>query len=296
MKKSGYHIIQLLCIIMLLMLASCRDELCYNHFPAASFAFEWEQEWERDYGMNHNGKWDATHYGYDYHSLRPGSPSWVNLVRYGYSGSSTEKYLSKDGGHIVLEENDYKSFLIYNGDTEYIVLSDMASVTEARASATARSRSSISYIEEIYPDTRSTNPPDILYSAYIDSIPYVEFHETKHFPVKMQPLVYTYLVRYEFEYGLKHVALARGALGGMDASVYLRTGTTSDNPTIILYDCDMKDYGFEAQVRSFGVPGFPDEYYGRSGEEQKDRKYTLNLELKIKNGSTLEFNYDITDQ
>ncbi|MDE6300032.1 MAG: DUF5119 domain-containing protein, partial [Muribaculaceae bacterium] len=109
-------------------------------------------------------------------------------------------------------------------------------------------------------------------------------------------LVYTYVVRYEFEYGLEHVALARGAIGGMAESVYLLDGRTSDESTIIIYDCDLKDYGCEARVRSFGVPSFPDEYYGRAGVSDPSRRYTLNLEVRLNNGKYVEYNLDITDQ
>ena len=112
----------------------------------------------------------------------------------------------------------------------------------------------------------------------------------------MQPLVYTYVIRYEFEAGLQHVALARGAIAGLAESVYLRDGRTSDEPIILLYDCDIKDYGCEAHVKSFGIPGFPDEYYGRAGDNAAERPYTLNLEVMLTNGKTIEFNFDIADQ
>lgn len=148
---------------------------------------------------------------------------------------------------------------------------------------------------ERHPGARSANPPDVLYSAFVESVPTLAPHENKQFPIKMQPLVYTYVIRYEFEYGIEHVHLARGALGGMAESVYLRDGKTSDESIIVLYDCDVKDYGCEAHVRSFGVPGFPDEYYGRN-LRAAERPYTLNLEVLLTNGTTLEFNYDIADQ
>lgn len=295
MKNNGYYIIAV-AFLVLPILASCRKELCYNHFAAADISLSYEKEWERDYGMAFPEHWDPAIYGFEYNELRPVTPQWVTLVRYSADGMSSEKYLSSAGGEVMLNGETDQSFLFYNNDTEYIVLSDMASFSQARASATSRSRSSISYIMERHPGVRSTNPPDILYSAFIEKVPDVKVHELKHMPIKMQPLVYTYVIRYEFEYGLEHVALARGALGGMAESVYLRDGRTSDETTILLYDCTLKPYGCEALVRSFGVPGFPDEYYGRSGDKTQDRPYTLNLEVILENGKTVEFNYDITDQ
>lgn len=275
-------------------LTSCRHELCYNHFPTLSVSLTYEHEWERDYGMAHADNWDSGYHGFEYSSLRPDRPEWINLIRFSNGGDSSEHFLTPDGGNVSL--NGDCTLLFYNGDTEYIVLSDMASLPDARASATSRSRSTIPYLSERHPDTRSTNPPDVLYSAFIDRAPSVAAHETKYLPVKMQPLVYTYVVRYEFEYGLQHVNIARGALGGMAESVLLRDGSTSDEATIILYDCEMKSYGCEAHVRSFGIPGFPDEYYGKSRDEAGERPYSLNLEVLLKNGKMATFNFDITDQ
>lgn len=300
MKAFGYDIIMTMAIILLATATTaCREnELCYNHYSSADIAIDWEQEWERDYGMNHALTWDTDVHGFDYHTLRPEKPEWVNLLRYSEEGSVSEKNLAPDGGQFILtDESSSHSYLLYNGDTEYIVFQDMAQLAEARATTTSRSRATITHMLERHPDTRSINPPDILFSAYIDNVPKVETHEVRSIPVKMQPLVYTYVVRYEFEHGLEHVALARGALGGMAESVYLRTGATPDRQAIILYDCELKPWGCEAQVRSFGVPGFPDKYYGKSTTDiASANAVTLNLELRLNNGNTVEYNYDISDQ
>lgn len=291
-----YNIIAVVLSVFALLTACERTKLCYDHYPKASMTIAWEQEWERDYGMGYRDNWDAGCYGFDYNWLKPGTPEWVNLIKYKDNDYDGEHYFSPSGGDVVfMEDGDY-SFLLYNGDTEYIVLSDIASLPDARASATPRSRASLSYVMERHPGARSANPPDVLYSAFLEKVPSVGAHETKQLPVKMQPLVYTYVVRYEFEYGLQYVALARGALGGMAESVYLRDGSTSDESIIILYDCEIKDYGCEAHVKSFGVPGFPDEYYGRSADIADDRTYTLNLEVLLTGGKTVEFNFDVTGQ
>lgn len=280
-----------------ILLSACqRTELCYDHFPRAAVTFNWEREWERDYGTTLPSVWDEGYFGFGYDDLKPGIPEWINLVKYMDDLPDGEHYLSPSGGDVVLMEEGERSFLFYNGDTEYIIFSDIASLNDARASASPRSRASIGYILERHPNVRSANPPDLLYSAFVKSVPHINVHETMPMPVKMQPLVYTYVVRYEFEYGLEHVKYARGALAGMAESVYLRDGRTSDESVIVLYDCEMKPYGCEARVRSFGVPGFPDEYYGRLSEETKDRPFTLNLEVMLTNGRTLEFNYDVADQ
>lgn len=293
---NKYTIITGLLIVFTLLTACRRTELCYDHFPKASMSFDWEQEWERDYGMEHQANWDAGHKGFDYDSLKPGIPEWVNVVKFRDNNPDGQQFLTPDGGDLTVSGQGEYSFLLYNGDTEYIILSDMASISNARASATQRSRASLTSIMEIHPDTRTTNPPDVLYSAFMDNVTSIGNHQSVQIPVMMKPLVYTYVIRYEFEAGLEHVHLARGALAGMAESVYLRDGKTSDESTIILYDCDVKNYGCEAHVRSFGVPGFPDKYYGRAGDDDTERPYTLNLELLLTNGTTLEFNYDIADQ
>lgn len=296
MKINRYDIIAVLPLALMLLTACQRTELCYDHYPKTSLTFTWEQEWERDYGMDHPANWNAGYHGFSYDYLRPVTPEWVNMVKYRDNVPDGEHYFSQDGGNVAFQGEGTHSFLLYNGDTEYIVLSDIASLPEARASATPRSRATITYIMERHPGARSANPPDVLYSAFMENIPSLGIHEENHLPIKMQPLVYTYVVRYEFDYGLQHVSQARGAIGGMAESVYLRDGRTSDESTIILYDCDVKDYGCEAHVRSFGVPGFPDEYYGRAADDAPQRPYTLNLELLLVNGKTLEFNYDVADQ
>ncbi len=283
-------------LLLLALMPSCRKELCYNHFRTAAISLEWEQEWERDYGMAHASTWDPAMHGFEYHSLRPVKPEWVTMITYKGDANPREDYMPADGDDINVGDPENQTYLFYNSDTEYIVLSDVASLTSARATSTTRSRSSLAYMMEMYPEVRSTNPPDVLYAAYVEEAPEIGLHEAKPMPVRMQPLVYTYVIRYEFEHGIEHVALARGALAGMAESVYLRNGVTSEESSILLYDCELKDYGVEAHVRSFGAPAFPDSYYGRSEVARSERPYTLNLEVKLTNGKIFEFDFDIADQ
>ena len=111
-------------------------------------------------------------------------------------------------------------------------------------------------------------------------------------PVTLHPLVFKYLVRYEFESGLEYVSSTRGALSGMALSVEMTTGVTSPDPATILYDCEMTDYGASAIVTSFGIPGYPNSnYLTRSGN-----KHGLNLEVILKNGKIVNYDFDVTDQ
>ena len=105
-------------------------------------------------------------------------------------------------------------------------------------------------------------------------------------------MVYTYLVRYEFSSGLKYVSLARGAMAGMAGSVWLNSGRTSDEAVTILHDCTLESFGVQALVKSFGVPDYPNPHY----QTRADRKYALNLEVRLRNGKTKSFDFDVTDQ
>ena len=67
---------------------------------------------------------------------------------------------------------------------------------------------------------------------------------------------------------------------------------TSDEAATVLYDCTVEDFGTQALVRSFGIPDFPNEHYGTRAE----RKYGLNLEVRLKNGKIKSFDFDVTDQ
>ena len=111
-------------------------------------------------------------------------------------------------------------------------------------------------------------------------------------PAKLQPLVYTYLIRYEFAQGLEHVVLARGALSGMAESVYLQDGRTGDETATILFEGKLKEFGVEARVTSFGAPGYtPGAHMQRS-----DNRYGLNLEVILGNGKLKSFEFDVTEQ
>lgn len=105
------------------------------------------------------------------------------------------------------------SLLLYNNDTEYIVFDDMNSFASAKATTRTRTRASYAgnpYMENTVENT--VNAPDMLYGNYMENYTAERKIEADELPVTMHPLVFTYLVRYEFSHGLEYVALARGAL------------------------------------------------------------------------------------
>ena len=97
-------------------------------------------------------------------------------------------------------------------------------------------------------------------------------------PVTMHPLVFKYLVRYEFSKGLEYVGLVRGALSGMAAAVYMHSGQTSADAATLLYDCTLEPWGAQAIVRTFGVPDWPNSLYQPT---RGQRSYALNLEVRL---------------
>jgi len=287
-KRTG-----MLLLGMALLVGGCRKDLCYNHYREAVVDLAWESAWERDYGMGWAAAWSETLYGRPYEALLPGTAEGVTLIDYDRAGHTSEHFLSAQGGTFIPEEGEH-DMLLYNNDTEYILFDDMASLPAARATTTTRTRGSF---KALHAGERTVNPPDVLYGAYIERAPAVELHERSRIEATMRPLVYTYLVRYEFESGLEYVSLARGAMAGMAEEVYLRDGATSEKSVSILFDGELTSWGAVARVRSFGVPGFPDAYYRpqRDAEATK-RHYALNLEVMLRNGRMKTYEFDITDQ
>lgn len=273
--------------------SGCRKDLCYNHYREARIAAGWECVWERDYGCRWASSWSADRFGMDYAALSPERASGITMLDYDAAGRTTQSFLSPDGGSVVLPEGAH-SFLFYNNDTEYIVFNDMATLPSASATTTSRTRASF---VNPHADERTVNAPDVLFGAFLESVPPVKLHQRIRLDATLRPLVYTYLIRYEFDSGAEYVALARGALSGMAESVYLRDGKTSDRTATVLYDCTTEPWGAQATVRSFGAPGFSDEYYDRrAGEEPAAHHYALNLEVRLRNGKMKNFQFDVTEQ
>ena len=289
---SKQRLLPILLLSSLVLSSSCRKDLCYDHdrhglTTHVILQTEWEQEWERDYGMGWIDNWPDK-YGIDYDLLRPDIATGIVSHVYHEDGSRTERHHDAEGGELPMSAGQ-KSILIYNDDTRYIVFNNIQ--TSATATASTRTRTRATYTE-LHADEITVNAPDMLYGTWIESYTAVPTAEPTTLAVTLRPLVYTYLIRYEFDQGIEHVTLARGALCGMALSVNLHDGHTNTDAATILYDCDIKDYGVEIQLTSFGVPEFPGEHYTR----QTSLKHTLNLEVMLKNGKLKTFEFDVTDQ
>lgn len=286
-------------ISALALLTSCvHKELCYHHRDHAhkyhvEIIADYRYDWEEWYG---GPKWEENWpEGYmPYDDLRPGKPGGLRVVNYNLADSYNLHNIGADGGVVNLYEGP-NNILLYNNDTEYIIFSRHKEGSKATTRATTRTRTRASYIGSKYtnPGEETMTPPDMLYANYISEYNPVKVVDPTPLEVTLQPLVYTYKVRYEFEKGLEYAAITRGALSGMARSVTMDTGETSVEAATLMYDCEITEYGARALVTTFGIPDFPNANYPTKTE---DRKHGLNLEVLMRNGKTINFDFDVTDQ
>ena len=282
----------LLAVAQTLLFSSCRKDLCYYHFRRSAVTLDYEQEWERDYGRLWAQGWHDGINGMPYDLMRPKVPETVSMAVYPASGETPyEIYLDAAGGQASLGIGPY-DMLFYNNDTEYVVINDIASLP--KATATTRSRSRATLMDMHYGE-RTVSPPDVLYGAFVESVPDVGAHNSTPVVATLRPLVYTYVVRYEIEEGLEGVALVRGALAGMAESVYLHDGSTDATSATVLFDGEKTAWGAVAQVRSFGIPDFPGDHYNRAARETTG-KFTLNLEVRLTDGTIKSYDFDVSGQ
>jgi hypothetical protein len=139
----------------------------------------------------------------------------------------------------------------------------------------------------------------MLFANYIENYVPEKVVDPIDVEVELQPLVFTYKCRFEFgdektpDGNLKYVALAKADLSGMAASVLLNTGETSEETiTILSDDAEITEWGIRSRIKSFGIPAFPHPNYPTRG----DAKHALVLNLRLKNGKYVTFDFDVTDQ
>lgn len=283
-----------------LTLLSCEHKaLCYDHeahTPNTRVAVipTYEREWE--YRSEGGIEWESRPdwqeaFGIGYDGLRPSVPSGLRAHVFnpeGHEGYEADN-LPATGGVLAPDEGEH-ALLFHNNDTEYIVFRDMEHFREAYATTRARMRSS--YTEPGGEKMPTVNPPDMLFAGSADRYRSELKLEVDTLPVVMRPLVFTYVVFFEITKGLEHVSLARGALGGMAGAVCLHNGERSAERVAVLFDCERYDDGVKAAVRSFGAPGQQTGWTPPVGRAD----YVLALELKLKNGKRLLYEYDLTDQ
>ena len=196
--------------------------------------------------------WDAERFNREYEELHPERATGIAAFVYNEDGTRTEYHLPDEGGLLPMSGGAQVTALLQR---RHLLHRLRGPDSWASATASTRTRTRATYTE-LHGNERTVNAPDVLYWARVEQLDAERTLEPVALPVLLRPLVYTYLIRYEFDEGLEHVAQARGALAGMAGSVYLQDGHTGDEPATVLYDCEITDYGVEAVVTSFGVPGF----------------------------------------
>lgn len=291
-----------LAVVWVMLLSGCRKELCYDHEHHAErveymLALSYDIQWE--YNMESHIEWEQywnEDFGVSYDEIRPDHPEGVRVHIYDEDHQSEiVRNIGKDGATVHFTDEGHYSVLMHNNDTEYIVYEGMNSF--ATAYATTRGVTRATYLGNSFTGGKgegnedTVNPPDMLFGASIDSIYVEKSTKPDTLGVTLHPLVFTYLVRYEIAEGAEYVALARGALAGMAKGVNLGNGHTSAEEATVLYDATVTDFGAQALVKSFGVPDYPNPNYSRN-----PRQYGLNLEVRLKDGSTQQFDFDVTDQ
>ena len=294
MKKYIFMILSAIAL-----LTSCtHKELCELHRDHAhkyhiEIIADYRYDWEEWYGgTDWKQNWPENYIAYD--DLRPGKPSGLRVVNYGTTNNYNLHNVDADGGVLTLYEGA-NNILLYNNDTEYIIFSRQQSGNSATTRATTRTKTRSTYKASKYANEGedTMTPPDMLYGNYIEGYVPEKVADPTPVEVTLQPLVYTYKIRYEFAEGLEYAAIARGALSGMARSVTMDTGETSKEGATLIYDCEMTDFGARALVNTFGIPDFPNVNYPTKAD---GRKHALNLEILMRNGKIINFDFDVTDQ
>lgn len=289
-------VVPVLCLLLMLA-QGCRKDLCYDHDHwKADVQAEWEQVWERDYGRNWAAVWDNPG-GYVYDDLIPAPGTGIAVYVYRDGRVPTERHIGADGGLLPLGEGLH-SLLFYNDNTEYIVFGSMD--THVGAIATTRTRTRSTY-RDMHGNEETVNSPDMLYGAWMESYESVGSPDATPtpLPVTLRPLVYKYVIVYQFEAGIEFVQLARGALAGMAQSVYLQDGRTGPDKATVLFDeteIDVERGEVSVVVNTFGVPDYPDRYYPGRAPGDVTGAFGLNLEVMLPDGSIKVFEFDISEQ
>ena len=274
-------------LMMLMMAVSCNHkELCYDHdshSERVEYKLELDFDCEWEYNIESNIDWEQVwkpEYGISYDDIRPKEPEGVRVHIFNEDDrTETVRNLTKQNATIRFSQEGHYDMLFYNNDTEYIVFEGLESFNTASATTRGSSRS------------RVMNAPDMLFGAYVDSVFVGKSSETQTMKVTLKPLVYTYLVRYEFAERADEIKSATGALDGVACKVNLNNGRTTPDVATIGFDCAVGDFGVQALVRSFGIPDYPNPNYSRG-----DRKYITYLDVYLKDGKSKSFKFDITEQ
>lgn len=253
----------------------------------ATYENQWQFPTEEGVDWQQYPAWEETfHLQYDL--LRPLTPDGLRAQVSLEDGKASVFNIHPCGGEVPFTDSE-QSLLFYNNNTEFIVFDALHTLKQA--TATTRSRSDVSRPSVIEGDGDAMNAPDMLYTHYIESFKGEDYPDATTLQVTLQPLVYSYLIQYEFSKGLEEIKQAKGSLSGMADAVSLSDQQTSSKTATLLFQAAVREFAIQALIHSFGIPDYPS-----AGETPVDRKYMLELDIKLKSGNVQHFRLDVTDQ
>ena len=294
--KLHLHISLLILLGFGLSLISCRHEalddlelvFTKRAFVEATYENEWQYSVEEGFDWENYSEWEEV-FHMSYEMLRPALPDGLRAQISLENGFASVFNMSPEGGEIPFADT-HQSLLFYNNNTEFIVFDGLHSVKEAVATTRSRSEGARPGIMDGM-DGDAMNSPDMLYTYYIESFHGEEHPDDDVIAVRLKPMVFSYLIQYEFQKGLEDIVQAKGALVGMADAVSLSDGRTSSNTATLLFNGVVRNFAVQALVHSFGIPAYPNE----EGEPD-NRKYALELDVKLKSGNVQHFRFDVSDQ
>ena len=310
----------ILLLVLQVLTACTHKELYMGGTPAPSLVLQvdWHLEWNIKYLIDWDVAWQPE-WEMDWSKVTPDEPEGVRLVMESQADGRRQVFnLPSGGGTVTLQPGVYTA-LLHNNDTEYIVFEGTDGVATATATTRTRTRSPYS---DNNPAEVTVNQPDYLFSSYAEKFLVEEIDEWVDgeeervivVDVPMHPVVFSYIIRFEFERGKEYINEARGALSGMAGTVNLSDRRTLDDVVTVLYEeAEVSDYGVEAVVRSFGLCNFdpvptdehPDGHFYTPGETSsrsdrptanREMRHILTLELALKSGQVKTFEVDVTDR
>lgn len=299
-------------IIAVLAVVTCatscvHKDLCVDHREhahryhiniIADYRYDWEEHIFED-ATDWEYRW-PDEFLLEYDELRPTKPSGLRVVNYNEDGSKNNLHnIKPDGGVITLYEG-LNDLLFYNNDTEYIIFSRSGTNASTRATTRTLTRAEFKASAFAVEGERTVSPPDMLYANYVEDYLPEKVVDPTPFEITLQPLVFSYKIRFEFIDGIEYASSAVASLSGMASTVELTTGETSEESATILFDNleiiytnEAKDEGYiRAVVKSFGAPAFPHPNY----PTRADVTHGLKLEVRLRNNYVSTFDIDVTDQ
>lgn len=317
-------------VVLACTICSCREELCYDHHHGSTVRFfiDCSLRWNLTWNNSWEDYYDHT-YDIDWNRVYPNDPEGVRVICYPWNNSINNiiKNFPKGGGEMILPNGIYDC-LIYNNDTENIQFFDIGEAEIMSATTRSRTLGTFAYTDNYQ---YVVNQPDMLFATSVDTL-VIEYSNNDNFnpgrdetakivEIKetLHPLVYTYVVRFNFESGAEYVNVANGILENMAGSVLLKSGKTLDDMVNLPFeDCVIDTKGVTAYLTSFGLcnfdPSFNDDsgrgWYSREASRSSEgetargdrpratgnERNILIVQMALKSGKIKRIEFDVTDQ